>query len=141
MIPVPLKLRAVDAEDVQIISAILQDSIVPVCDMAWQKPEGRFIMVTQRLCREAEDQTLLNRVCCAVDLSGVTAVQTHGLDLGDPTRMLELLMLGLDGETLHMIFADDARIRITFSDWSLKVEDFGEPWPAACQPRHDSPAA
>ena len=47
-----LKLKAKDAEDIQVISAVLQDSIVPVVDMQYDAADKSFIMVVQRLCRE-----------------------------------------------------------------------------------------
>ena len=53
MISKLLKLRAEDSEDIQIISAVLQDSIVPVCDMAFQPETKSFVIVAQRLRREA----------------------------------------------------------------------------------------
>ena len=132
-----LKLRAVDAEDVQIVSAVLQDAIVPICDIVWQPEPRRFVMVAQRLRREATDAAAPERICCALDLQGVTQAQLHGLSLQEPARMLELLMLGVEGDTLHLIFADDARIRLKLSAWTLRIEDFGAPWPAAHQPQHD----
>jgi hypothetical protein len=133
-----LKLKAKDAEDMQVISAILQDAIVPLCDMAWQPKEKSFVMVVQRLCREAKDQGNLERVCCAVNLRGVESVQTHGIDLNDHKRMLDLLMMITEGPALHFIFADDAEIRIRLDNWLMIIEDFGEAWPAACEPCHDN---
>ena len=137
----PLKLSAKDSEDICIVSAVLQDSIVPVCDMVWQPEDQSFILVPQRLRRENGDQTKPDRICCAVHVRGVEAAQTHGLDLTDQERMLDLLMLSLDGSTLHFIFADHVEIRLKLGTWSLIVEDFGESWPTACTPCHESSTA
>ena len=72
-----LKLKAQDVEDLQVISAVLQDAIVPVCDMTWRPEDKNFIMVVQRLCREAAPLAAgkLERVCCAVNVRGVEQVQ------------------------------------------------------------------
>jgi len=43
-----LKLRAHDAEDLATIAAVLQDALVPVADLAYLKPEKRFVMVATR---------------------------------------------------------------------------------------------
>ena len=129
-----LRLKAKDAEDVQVISAMLQDSIVPVCDMIWRPEDKNFVMVTQRLCREAKDQRNLERVCCAVNLRGAKSVQTHGIDLNDRKRMLDLLMMIIEGPALHFIFADNVEIRVQLNNWSMIIEDFGEAWPASCSP-------
>lgn len=43
-----LKLRAHDVEDLATIAAVLQDALVPVADLAYLKPEKRFVMVATR---------------------------------------------------------------------------------------------
>jgi hypothetical protein len=35
------------------------------------------------------------------------------------------------------IFAGGAKIRLQLQDWSMIVEDFGEAWPAQCNPCHE----
>jgi Protein of unknown function (DUF2948) len=136
-----LKLKAKDAEDVQIVSAVLQDSIVPVCDIAWQPEQKTFIMVVQRLLLNPEDQADLERICCAVNLRGVESAQVQGIDLNDRARMLDLLMMMVEGDNLQFLFAGDAKIRLKLANWSMIIEDFGESWPAHCKPCHDGESA
>ena len=133
-----LKLKAQDSEDLQVISAVLQDSIVPVCDIAWRPEDKNFDMVVQRLKREASSSAELERICCAVNIRGVEGVQTHGIDLKAQERMLDLLAIMPEGKNLVFIFAGEAKIRLQFGDLAMIVEDFGEAWPAACEPCHDS---
>ena len=45
-----LKLRAVSAEDVEILSALLQDAIIPGEDMTHDRTGRRFVMVVNRFC-------------------------------------------------------------------------------------------
>jgi hypothetical protein len=132
-----LKLKAKDAEDVQVISAVLQDSIVPLCDMAWRPEDKNFILVAQRLRRE-NNQPRLERICCAVNIRGVEMAQTHGINLNDQSRMLDLLMITAQGAALNFVFAGGAEIRLKLGTWSMIIEDFGEAWPAACEPCHDN---
>ena len=132
-----LKLKAADAEDVEVLSAILQDAIVPVCDIAFQSTEKNFIMVAQRLVREAKDG-VAERICCAVNINGVVAVKTQNLDLHDQERMLDILAVFTEGNIVTFVFAGDAKIRLQLADWSMFIEDFGESWPIACTPCHDS---
>ena len=44
----PLKLRAYDREDFAVVSAVLQDALVPVIDLAWLSGEKRFALVANR---------------------------------------------------------------------------------------------
>ena len=131
-----LKLRAVDVEDMQVISAVLQDSIVPVCDMAFQVESQSFVVVAQRLRREAVP---VERICCALRVQGVAAVQTHSIDLHHGERMLDLLALSLDvaEPCLTLIFASDAKIKLQLAKCQVTLEDFGQPWPALCSPCHE----
>jgi hypothetical protein len=137
-----LKLRAKDAEDIQVISAVLQDSIVPVCDVTFQQNAGTFIVVAQRLRRETGETGASERICCALTIKGVKAAQVHGIDQHNSERMLDLLAIILEpAESLNFIFAGDAHIRLSLEAWSCVVEDFGEPWPALCHPCHDNGSA
>lgn len=43
-----LKLRAEDEEDLAVISACLQDALVPLTNIAWLKDEQRFVLVANR---------------------------------------------------------------------------------------------
>lgn len=43
-----LKLRAEDAEDLRVISAVLQDSLIPLTEMRFLAGEGRFVMIANR---------------------------------------------------------------------------------------------
>ena len=136
-----LKLRAKDADDIQVISAVLQDSIAPVVDMHYLSDDKNFVMVVQRLCRDNGMEGKKERVCCALNLRGVEAVQTQGFNPHDTAAMLDLLAVMPEGDTLQLIFASDARIRLRLKDWNMIVEDFGERWPAQCNPCHESGAA
>ncbi len=134
-----LKLRARDAEDIQVVSAVLQDSVVPLCDMVFQKESSRFVAVAQRLRREAGETGTSERICCALTINGVKAIRTHGIDQQEPERMLDLLALLLEPEIkqLTLVFAGGAGIRLELDDWGAVVEDFGETWPAVCHPCHE----
>ena len=131
-----LKLRAKDPADLQIVSAVVQDAIAPLCDMTYRAEVQNFIAIVQRLRREPPSEGL-ERICCALNVQGVVGVQTHGLDLAQKDRLLDLLAVLPEPDSLQLIFADDARIKLTLSNWTLNLEDFGEPWPATCHPCHE----
>lgn len=142
-----LKLKAKDAEDVQVISAVLQDAIAPVLDMVYKPEDKNFIMVVHRLRHEAAGTSGLERICCAINLRGAESVQTQGIDLTRRSQMLDLLAVMQEGNALHFIFAGEAQLRIQLAmgaeqsgqnNWSMFIEDFGDPWPASCNPCHDA---
>jgi len=136
-----LKLRAKDAEDMQVISAVFQDSIVPLCDMVYRPDSSSFVLVAQRLRRE-EKNDIPERICCAFTVNGVKAAHTHGIDVNDCDKMLDLLAIllepsdGQKSQQMILIFAGEAKIRLDVENWSALVEDFGDTWPASCNPCH-----
>jgi hypothetical protein len=137
-----LKLRAKDAEDLQVVSAILQDAIVPVCDVAFRPEEKDFVMIAQRFCHEGKDQDgHCERVRSAVHVTGVSGVQRQGIDQDKPNAMLDLLAIMSEKDGLEFVFAGGGIIRLKLADWSMILEDFGEPWPAACEPCHEGSEA
>jgi len=46
-------------------------------------------------------------------------------------------MMVVDGNGLYFVFAGGAKIRAELGAWAMIVEDFGESWPAVCEPCHD----
>ncbi len=48
-----LKLRARDPEDLRVLSACLQDALVPLSDIAFLKPDRRFVLVVNRFMWES----------------------------------------------------------------------------------------
>lgn len=146
----PIRLRAEDADGLHVISACLQDAIVPLTEMAFQPDEERFVLVVNRFKWETADQPRTingptadddglypyERTHCAVRFEGVRAVKARGIDLNDRHQMLELLALepGDAGVTLH--FAGGGGIRLESVRWACLAEDLGDPWPTAAKPRH-----
>lgn len=54
-----LKLRAHDPADLAVLSAHLQDALVPLADMAWLKEERRFLLLANRFRWELEPEAAL----------------------------------------------------------------------------------
>ncbi len=139
-----LKLRAQDAEDIQVIAAVLQDSIAPVCDMTYKPDEKTFIMVVHRfrwdragsLDPGQTEGPCFERICCALEVEGVEAVQRQGFDKAECDRMLELLTVLPGPDSLQFIFAGGAKLKLKVGPWRLRIEDFGESWPTPHQPCH-----
>jgi hypothetical protein len=138
----PLKLSARDDEDLQVIAAVLQDAIVPVCDMLYRPDEKKFLMVTHRfrwdeaVKTEASSPPCFERVHCALEIEGVEGVQKHCFDDAVCGGMLELLTILPEEGSLNLVFAGGAQIKCKIGAWRLRIEDFGEPWPAVHRPSH-----
>jgi hypothetical protein len=133
--PALLKLRAEDPEDIAIISAILQDALVAVGDMAWLPEERRFVMVLSRFRGEAAGSTL-QRIHCGLRFDAVTAVWRQHFTPRDRERILVLLAIRPEDKALRIDFAGGAGVRLEVGGILCHLEDLGDPWPTRQKPRH-----
>ncbi len=137
-----LKLSACDSEDMQVIAAVLQDAIVPLCDMLYRPADKCFVMIAHRFrwddVKEAgtTETPCFERVHCALEVDGVEGVQQHNFGKDQGCGMLDLLTIMLENGSLKLVFAGGAEVRLKLGNWRLRIKDFGEPWPTALQPAH-----
>lgn len=141
-----LKLRCEDAEDIVVLSSLLQDALVPVAETAWLPAEKRFVLVASRfIWEDCLDVTLppdqadiecYSRCNFGVTFETVTAVKSRGIDLGHRERILELLAVKPEQGAIELIFAGGAGIRLEAERILAHGQDMGEPWPTRWRPRH-----
>jgi hypothetical protein len=140
-----LRLRAADAEDLAVISACLQDALVSVRDLAYDRDARTFLLVANRFRWEAGDADApegapFERILCGVAFNAVDGVAYRGFQRSEEDRILSLLALravpGPAGVTIELDFAGDATIRLTAGEISCRARDFGEAWPTAWRPGH-----
>lgn len=133
-----LKLRAVDEDDLAVLSAVLQDALVPVAEMAWVADERRFVLVANRFRWEPGEERgrPFERTLAGLCIDHVTQVQRRGFSLTEPDRILALLALRAEGGSLYLEFAGGSSIRLEVERIACRLDDLGEPWPTRWQPRH-----
>jgi Protein of unknown function (DUF2948) len=139
-----LRLRAEDSDDLAVISAVLQDALVAVRDLAYD-PGGRsFILVANRFrwegCEAAGESAVYERTLCAITFDEIDGVAYRGFHRTEEDRILALLAIralpARAGTRIDLDFAGDATIRLTAAAISCRARDFGEPWPTAWRPGH-----
>ena len=144
-----LKLRAVAAEDVDIISALLQDGLVAASDLHHDKDAASFVMVINRFCWEQADdtdsKTQFNRCLCGLKVAHVKQVSQCGLSSG-VSQFYNLLSITYEEteenekavKRLTFTFSDGYGIRLTLEDLALIVQDIAEPHPGLARPQHNN---
>lgn len=145
----PLRVRAVDAEDLAVVAAYLQDAVVPVSEMAYEADESRFVLVAGRFrweiapdgrtggARKEAQGTPYERVHTGIRFEGVRSVRTKGIDRADRGLMLNLLSIAYADGSVDLVFAGESTIRLDVESLSCHVEDLGTPWPTVFRPSHD----
>jgi hypothetical protein len=158
-----LRLRAEDGEDLRVISAVLQDALIPMSEMEFLAQDHRFVMVVSRFrwenCAdlvEESDKSILTpatdgnghedvafrpcqsyeRVNCGICFDGVAQVRCKGIDRRDRGRIFELLAIQIEPGAIILVFSGGAALRLEGESLSCHLEDLGEPWPTRWRPRH-----
>lgn len=133
-------LLARDAETLGLLSACLQDAIVPVVDMAYLPAERQFVLVANRFrwekLAEAGEGCGKERVLCGVRFDNISAARTRGLDLHDRQRILNLLCVRWQNGDVLLCFSGEATVALTCDPLACVAQDVGEPWPTPCCPQH-----
>lgn len=144
--PRPLRLRAMDQDDLQVIAACLQDALVPLREMVFMVDERQFMAAFHRFqwerLADPEDVAGLTLCQSVLRIDDVDAVQYRGLD-GDldgiKFELLTIIVEPLDegDHRMTLLFAGDVALRLQVSEVKVMLQDFGEAWPAGVAPRHD----
>ncbi len=143
-----LKLIALDADDLNVISAHLQDAVLRVADMAYLPRERRFAVVVNRfdwatLLEAGQDQGARRRRT-GLRFERVLSAQVHGLDLTDKSVALALLAVTFEPAIASMpvegdvtlTFSGGAAIRLGVECLEAEMKDLGAVWSAANTPAH-----
>jgi hypothetical protein len=140
-----LSLRAEDAADLAVISACLQDALVVVGDLSYDRAMRSFVLVANRFRWEgssmpAAEPMGYQRTLCAVAFSEVDAVAYRGFRRSGRDRILSLLTVQPQGNgagtVIDLDFSGGAAIRLKVAAIRCHARDLGEPWPTTWQPAH-----
>lgn len=137
-----LKLLALDAEDLEVISATVQDAVVKVADMGYSAGDGRFALLMNRFAWEADTpRGRGERRRTALHFDRVTAVQTAGFDANALDGVLSLLAIRyLPGDEpaghVELSFAGGGTVRLTVDYIEARLQDLGAAWAAKARPDH-----
>ena len=143
-----LNLIVQDGEDLQIVSAHLQDAIARVGDISYLPGERRFALMFNRFRWESvtnksvSDSDEFERVRTGLHFDDVMAAKVHGISRANSDAVLELLSIGFveteapAGE-LTLTFAGGGAIRLEVECVEGLMRDVSDPWPAKARPEHE----
>ena len=149
-----LKLIALDAEDLGILSAHLQDGVLRVADMTYLPRARRFAAVLNRfdwLAAVASGggrrrSVRPQRRRAALHIDRVTAARISGIDLSSSDRVLALLAVVFQpgtttpAGTITLQFAGGAAIQLDVECIEAQLKDLGATWAARSRPDHEAAA-
>ena len=140
----PLKLVALDPDDLEVVSTHLQDAVVKVADVIWRPQEKRLIVALNRFdwgAAECCSNPELRRRRAALRFERVSACKCRNVDPAGKDAVLNLLAV----EFAEQRSARRRRHADLLGRWQLRLEvecleaelaDLGPAWPAAARPVH-----
>ncbi|HKD22536.1 MAG TPA: DUF2948 family protein [Rhizomicrobium sp.] len=138
-----LTLAAEDTEDLEIVSARLQDAVVRVKDLVWLPKSRRFAGLFNRFKWEEPKKRDL-RVRARLYFDDVISVKSINLRRDVPDGVLSLLAIRFtpNGEgdpsgTVALLFAGGAEIRLDVESINAGLTDVSGDWAALGRPDHD----
>ena len=130
--PEQLKLIALDADDLAVISAHVQDARVQASDIVWRQDEKRLVVGLDRLDWE---QTLSGgteprRSIAALRFDRVLACKSRNIDLGSPERALDLVGIEFHpgdppGGSALLLFDHGGALRLDLECLECELTDLG----------------
>ena len=144
----PLRLKALEAEDLPVIAALVQDAVFPVTEMIWDRKKRRFAILLNRFRWEDKPAAErrgrdFERVQSVLAFEDVQSVQSQGLDLSDKETVLSLLTLSFaPGEDasgrLELTLAGDGAIAVNVEALEVTLRDVTRPYvaPSGKAPGH-----
>ena len=144
-----LKLVALDTDDLEVLSAQMQDAILRTVDMTWEPASNRFVALMNRFDWQQADTSSaksgkkpFERHRCALRFDHVNAVQLKNIEIGGRNTTLSLLTIRFESNDLpsgniELIFADHCSIRLNVECIEAELTDLGEGWSVRSKPDHE----
>ena len=139
-----LKLIGKNQEDLKVISAYSQDSIVAAKDMIFLEKNRIFIMVVNRFMWEGIEKGAYRqsqRIRCAIKFEEVLEVKSKKINQKNRNKCLECLAiksnenLGKNYE-IKIFFAGEAIITLISESIEVTMKDLGTSWDVKHIPKH-----
>jgi len=127
-----LKLIALDAEDLAVISAHVQDARVQTSDIVWRQGDKRLVVGMNRLDWEQTlaGETSQRRLIAALRFDRVLSCKSRNIDLATPAAVLELIGIEFHpgeapGGSAVLMFSRGEALRLDVECLECELSDLG----------------
>jgi len=133
----PLRLMAQGPDDLAVVSALTQDAVVPMSEIAYQRDKRRFALLINRFRwedREAAEQSrrAFERVQCVLVFDDVVKVAANGINPADKELVISLLGMsfepGEDGQgRILLALSGEGEIALDVECINITMRDVTRP--------------
>ena len=139
-----LKLKANSNEDLKVLSAHLQDSIVATSDIANLKKNRIFLMQLNRFMWEDVEKGVFRknkRTRTILKFDNVTAISSKNINQNNNSYFLDFLTIECSlmpdkSYEIKLIFSGDSIIKLNSEVIDVTLDDQGAPWESKIKPKH-----
>ncbi len=140
----PLKLIALDGDDMQVVSAHLQDALVRTADIRWRPAEKRVVVALNRFDWESAngDSPQFRRCQSALRFERVLSCKCRNVDCDkSKSEALNLLAVAFSetdspGGVVILTFSGGVALRLEVECLEAELADLGPAWGAEICPDH-----
>lgn len=139
----PLKLIALDRDDLEVISAHLQDAVVRIGEIVWRPAEHRVVIALNRFDWEAAQDAIpaWRRRRTALRFDRVVSCKCRDLDCSAKEQVLNLLAVEFSesnppGGVVTLMFSGGGALRLEVECLEAETVDLGPVWSTAKCPDH-----
>ena len=135
--PQSLKLIARSKEDIQAMSALLQDALLASGDMQFIPADNSFVLLVNRFCWEGSAEAPQRRLC-GLKIGQVEKVQTKGMQRA-AQQFYNLLSIAYEeaGNYMILTFSGGGALRLQISAINALLHDVAEAHPSFARPEHN----
>ena len=136
----PLNLGALDQDDLQVVSTLIQDAVFPASEMIWDASQRRFAILINRFRwedRSLRDQSghAVERVQTVLSIDNVLGIASQGIELANKDMIFLALSLQFEpeldaGGTVLLTLAGDGAIKLSVEALEVRLKDVTRPYRA-----------
>jgi hypothetical protein len=136
-----LKLAALDAGDLAVISAQMQDAVIRLGDITHQKARRQIALLANRFAWDEGSERQRRRT--GLHFDRVTSVKTQNIRQGDRDAIVSLLAITFEERdapsgAIVLTFAGGGTIRLEVECIEASLKDLGPAWATDHQPAHET---
>ena len=139
----PLKFVVLDEEDLEVVSAHVQDAVVKAADVLWRPQEKRVVVALNRFDWEGAQNgdPEYHRRRAALRFERVLACKCRDIDPAGKDTVLNLLAVEFaetdaPGGVVTLIFSGGKALRLEVECLEAELADLGSSWAAGRCPAH-----
>lgn len=140
-----LRLAALDQEDLEIVSAHVQDAVMKVGDIGYVPAASRLVLPVNRFAWEIKQRLFRQnneRRQAVLQFDRVSAMKSSGINRGNKEDVLSLLAIRFTpaeapSGAIEIVFSGNAAIRLEVECIEVRLTDLGGAWQASSRPRHN----